>query len=193
MKRYTCTGHNITEISFTEIDWSFFKFYTICRKIYFFTEVENKEHQHSPKQTIGSKSELNGLDITGSSLASKLIMQKNSIGPDKMNQILEEYRKGSRPYVLKPKYTSPTSLPLYFYFGYQLLQELEAMKQSGHVSLECIAKMRYQMYFICHFSQKPKAIYFFKSPEWLTWPSLWIDINRRPSFVVSQHLLLKNY
>lgn len=84
-------------------------------------------------------------------------MPKNLIGPDTMDQILEEYKKASRPYVLKPKYTSPTSLPLYFYFGYQLLQELEAMKQSGHVSLECIATMRNQMYFICHLSPKPKA------------------------------------
>ena len=39
----------------------------------------------------------------------------------------------SIPGVLNPKFTSPTSLPLYFYFGYQLLQESDLLQKFGHV------------------------------------------------------------
>lgn len=48
-------------------------------------------------------------------------------------RLLEGYKKEFRPYVLNPKYSCPTSLPLYFYFGYQLLQETEQMKECGPV------------------------------------------------------------
>lgn len=41
----------------------------------------------------------------------------------------------SRPYVLNPKYSTPTSLPLYFYFGYQILQESNLMEACGPVRL----------------------------------------------------------
>lgn len=44
----------------------------------------------------------------------------------------------SRPYVLNPKYSTPTSLPLYFYFGYQLMQgpnSKHKIEKWGHVRI----------------------------------------------------------
>ena len=105
----------------------------------FFTAGENvsekKNQQADEKQPESSSFKV-------SSLTSELMSLKNSDKPD-INKILEEYKKESRPYVLKPKYTSPSSLPLYFYFGYQLLQEQAAMEKSGHVSDEQITQVIY--------------------------------------------------
>lgn len=47
---------------------------------------------------------------------------------------LFEELKESRPYILNPKISAPTSLPLYFFFGYQLLQESTHMDKCGPVS-----------------------------------------------------------
>lgn len=71
----------------------------------------------------------------GFSLTWKLL-QKNSICPDEaiLNQSLQELKRESRPYVLNPKYSTPTSLPLYFYFVYQLLQESKRLEECGPVS-----------------------------------------------------------
>lgn len=41
--------------------------------------------------------------------------------------------KETRPYILNPKISAPTSLPLYFFFGYQLLQESPHMEKCGPV------------------------------------------------------------
>nr|XP_022311194.1 uncharacterized protein LOC111116490 [Crassostrea virginica] len=97
---------------------------------------ENDTNQNSSKSMSRQKTlaGLNGYDLTGFSLASKLMIRSNSIGPE-INDLLEDYKKESRPYVLNPKYTSPSSLPLYFYFGYQLLQETNEMKKSGPILL----------------------------------------------------------
>ncbi|XP_078329885.1 transient receptor potential cation channel subfamily M member-like 2 [Crassostrea virginica] len=88
------------------------------------------------QKTVISMSQTNGLAIAGYSLAWKL-MRRNSIKPEEkaMNLLLEGYKRESRPYVLNPKYTSPTSLPLYFYFGYQLLLESKLMQECGHILL----------------------------------------------------------
>ncbi|XP_061190896.1 transient receptor potential cation channel subfamily M member 8-like [Saccostrea echinata] len=88
-----------------------------------------------PKTAI-PHSQKNGLAFTGSSLAWKLL-RRNSVRPEEniMNQLLGDYKEESRVYVLNPKYTSPASLPLYFYFGFQLLQESGLLKQSGHILL----------------------------------------------------------
>ncbi|XP_078329891.1 transient receptor potential cation channel subfamily M member 2-like [Crassostrea virginica] len=84
----------------------------------------------------GSSSLVNTLAIAGSSVAWKLLKRK-VIRPEvrAINQLLEGYKDESRSYVLNPKYTSPASLPLYFYFGYQLLHESKHMKASGHILL----------------------------------------------------------
>lgn len=67
-------------------------------------------------------------NMTGSTIATKF-----SCNPEIKPQSLEGYEKDFRPYVLNPKYSCPTSLPLYFYFGYQLLQEKGQMKECGPV------------------------------------------------------------
>lgn len=97
-----------------------------------------------PKTAI-PHSHTNGSTIKGSSLAWKLL-RRNSVNPeeDAINQILGGFKEGSRPYVLNPKYSTPTSLPLYFYFGYQLLQESGHMEECGpvrNVSLSWLFKM----------------------------------------------------
>lgn len=75
-------------------------------------------------------------NMTGSTIATKFSCNKK-IKP----QSLEGYEKDFRPYVLNPKYSCPTSLPLYFYFGYQLLQETEQMKECGPVRHRLINKI----------------------------------------------------
>lgn len=53
--------------------------------------------------------------------------------------MLEGSNMISRAHVLNPKYSTPTSLPLYFYFVYQILQESNKLDQLGPVSLDiCI-------------------------------------------------------
>ncbi|XP_056001806.1 uncharacterized protein LOC130048779 [Ostrea edulis] len=52
-----------------------------------------------------------------------------------VREILNGYREDFRPYVLNPKYPSPTSLPLYFYTGYQFLQETKTFMDNGHILL----------------------------------------------------------
>ena len=101
------------------------------------SKIETPETQ-SPANSLsmsGSSSLVNTLAIAGSSVAWKLLKRK-VIRPEvrAINQLLEGYKDESRSYVLNPKYTSPASLPLYFYFGYQLLHESKHMKASGHVS-----------------------------------------------------------
>ena len=83
------------------------------------------------------RSHLDSLNTTGSSITWKLL-RKNSVRPEEktMNEILEGYKKQPVPDVLNQKFTSPTSLPLYFYIGYQLLKESRLMQKCGHVSLE---------------------------------------------------------
>lgn len=69
-------------------------------------------------------------NTTGSTISKRFSFNKE----DKLtNQSLKGYEKDFRPYVLNPKYSCPTSLPLYFYFGYQLLQEKKQMKDCGPV------------------------------------------------------------
>ncbi|XP_056002346.1 transient receptor potential cation channel subfamily M member 2-like isoform X2 [Ostrea edulis] len=98
-------------------------------------EIKNLQtfsNENRPKSAF-PHSKTNGLAMTGSSVAWKLL-KRNSVRPEEtmMNQLLEDYKKESRAYVLNPKYASPTSLPLYFYFGYQLLQESKLLMDSGH-------------------------------------------------------------
>ncbi|XP_062589311.1 transient receptor potential cation channel subfamily M member-like 2 [Saccostrea cucullata] len=98
-------------------------------------QSKNVDVNMRPKTAIPN-SQKNGITITGSSLAWKLL-RRNSVRPaeDIMNQLLKDYKEGSRVYVLNPKYTSPASLPLYFYFGYQIVQESKLLKQCGNILL----------------------------------------------------------
>lgn len=71
----------------------------------------------------------------GFSLAWKLL-RRNFTSPEEkiIKKVLIGYKE-SRPYVLNPKYSTPTSLPLYFYFGYQLLQEYNKIVECGPVRM----------------------------------------------------------
>lgn len=108
-----------------------------CSRFNFSFLVEDTVKQskkNTPRaQKENQKPSIIGFDIAGAAIIWKWY-GKNSIKPELINQILEGYKHEARPYVLNPKHTSPTSLPLYFYFGYQLLQESKQMQQSGHVS-----------------------------------------------------------
>lgn len=76
-----------------------------------------------------SMNEKEDTQMKGSTIATKFSYKKIK------QQSLEGYEKDFRPYVLNPKYSCPTSLPLYFYFGYQLVQEKQQMKECGPVLL----------------------------------------------------------
>lgn len=67
----------------------------------------------------------------GNSLAGKRL-HNDVIDPDK---VLKGFQWRSRPHVFSPKLCNATTLPLYFYLGYQILQEQHLMKQCGHVLL----------------------------------------------------------
>ena len=96
-------------------------------------EKETSQLPQEPTQDKGSLDQSPG-DITGSTITWRLL-RKNSIKPEEktIHEFLEEYQKEPRPGILNPKFTSPTSLPLYFYFGYQLLQESDLLQKCGHV------------------------------------------------------------
>jgi hypothetical protein len=63
------------------------------------------------------------------------LLNQESVIPqtDQMTQVLNEYKE-SRAYAMKSTFSTPSSLPLYFYFGYQLLQESKLLQSCGHVS-----------------------------------------------------------
>lgn len=62
------------------------------------------------------------------------LLRPNSTSATFITPLLEEFKE-SRPYILNPKYSAPTSLPLYFFFGYQYLQESSnLMEECGPVS-----------------------------------------------------------
>lgn len=70
-------------------------------------------------------------------------MQRNSVSPQE--DIFKDYNMKSRTHVLNPKYSTPTSLPLYFYYVYQLLQESNSLKKYGPVSWD-ICILWYEIY-----------------------------------------------
>nr|XP_022311261.1 uncharacterized protein LOC111116555 [Crassostrea virginica] len=112
--------------------WSMEKIHTIHPK------GAGKETSQLPQESTQDKGSLDQApaNITGSTITWRLL-RKNSIKPEEktIHEFLEEYQKEPRPGILNPKFTSPTSLPLYFYFGYQLLQESDLLQKCGHVLL----------------------------------------------------------
>lgn len=66
----------------------------------------------------------------------KNILQFDLENPHKKTKLFEGLNWGTRSYVMNPKFSTSTSLPLYFYLGYQVLQENEEfMKEYGKVLL----------------------------------------------------------
>lgn len=53
---------------------------------------------------------------------------------DAIDNFLEGFKLKSRLYVFKSNFTSPMSLPLHLFCGYQLVQSADLMQQYGHVN-----------------------------------------------------------
>nr|XP_034320574.1 transient receptor potential cation channel subfamily M member 2-like isoform X2 [Crassostrea gigas] len=80
-------------------------------------------------QQRDSNSDTDVKNLKKNSIASRLL-RTNFVGPQLIPQLiipLFDEIKESRPFILNPKYSTPTSLPLYFFFGYQLLQESDQL------------------------------------------------------------------
>lgn len=86
-------------------------------------------------QQPGPKTGTDDKELKKYSLAWKLL-RTNSVDPEFIIPLFNEFKE-SRPFILNPMYSTPTSLPLYFFFGYQLLQESDLMKRCGPVSNMC--------------------------------------------------------
>nr|XP_034319165.1 transient receptor potential cation channel subfamily M member-like 2 isoform X2 [Crassostrea gigas] len=64
------------------------------------------------------------------------LLRPNSTSATFITPLLEEFKE-SRPYILNPKYSAPTSLPLYFFFGYQYLQESSNLMEECGPTVSC--------------------------------------------------------
>lgn len=98
--------------------------------------VKNKKEKPGTVST-GKEKTTDNQTIKDISLAWNFL-RKNSISPTEQTiyELLEGFKKDIRPYVLNPKFSAPTSLPLYFFFGYQLFQESESLERCGPVRLK---------------------------------------------------------
>lgn len=92
-------------------------------------------------------------------------MRTDSVDLEFIIPLFNEFKE-SRPFILNPMYSTPTSLPLYFFFGYQLLQESDLMKRCGPVSnmFCCIFK--------CVFNSIIHFYYFFLNLNTLYCPDI---------------------
>lgn len=64
------------------------------------------------------------------------IGKKNIVSPEPKKK--DGHQEGPiefRQYVFNPQFSTPTSLPLSFFFGYQILHKMKEWEQRGHVSL----------------------------------------------------------
>ncbi|XP_062621660.1 transient receptor potential cation channel subfamily M member 2-like [Saccostrea cucullata] len=78
----------------------------------------------------------NGSVHIGTTVFGGQLRKSNAVMPEReeIEKLFSQHRE-SRAYVLDTKFSSPTSLPLYFYFEYQFLQELGKLKEYGHMLL----------------------------------------------------------
>lgn len=96
-----------------------------------FIHQENEKAQGIPMQNIR----------TANTTENEYFLRKtkrgiNVVSPDtEMRYDLQEGPQQFRQYVFNPQFSTPTSLPLSFFFGYQILHEMKEWKKRGHVSL----------------------------------------------------------
>lgn len=88
-----------------------------------FTEETTKEKDSADSSVVNVSS------ITGKQLKDN----SRKLEETTLKELIEKYKKQPRRNVLNPSFASPTSLPLYFYFGYQLLEESTQWQECGHV------------------------------------------------------------
>lgn len=98
-----------------------------------FVDFIMKQAQNEKRENAIRRDKTN---IKKCSLFGKLV-KRNPVNPEtNKSEPLEGFNK-VRQYVFDPKYSTPTSLPLSFFFGYQVLHESEKWDQGGdgHVSI----------------------------------------------------------
>ena len=95
--------------------------------------IELHTKQFTEENTHGKDSADNSV-INGSSITEEQL-NNNSMKLEEitLKELIEKYKKQPRRNVLNPSFTSPTSLPLYFYIGYQLLEKSSQWQECGHV------------------------------------------------------------
>lgn len=77
----------------------------------------------------------------------KTLNGKNLVSPETVMKNDHDTRStGFKQYVFNPQFSTPTSLPLSFFVGYQILHEKKEWKQHGDVSLLIICFL-----FVCLF------------------------------------------
>lgn len=82
------------------------------------------------------------VEQTATSKPIRLTMKGFSFAPKEKKRysdfewkIFDQYQTGTMyHYVLNPMYSTPTSLPLHFYFGFQMIEKYNMMEQYGPVS-----------------------------------------------------------
>lgn len=92
------------------------------------------ESEQQTKESTKKKASVAGHHITRSSITWKSL-RHNLIRPEESTiyELLEGQEKKPMSGIVNPKFMSPASLPLYFYFGFQLLQEANLLQKCGHV------------------------------------------------------------
>lgn len=99
-----------------------------------FINQESKKTPGIPVQNLKSANTTENKYFVG-----KTTRGINVVSPDtEMKYDPQEEHMEIRQYVFNPQFLTPTSLPLSFFFGYQILHEMKERKKSGHVSLVII-------------------------------------------------------
>lgn len=92
----------------------------------------------------GKKTKVNHKQVNSNGIATgkKAPLQRRNT--KSINVVIPEQEKKNDPheehiefrqYVFNPQFSTPTSLPISFFFGYQILHEMKEWEQRGHVSL----------------------------------------------------------
>lgn len=96
-----------------------------------FINQESKKTPGIPMQNLKSANTTENKYFVG-----KTTRGINVVSPDtEMKYDPQEEHMEIRQYVFNPQFLTPTSLPLSFFFGYQILHEMKERKKSGHTLL----------------------------------------------------------
>lgn len=92
--------------------------------------VIRKKSTH--RQTMGDRFRYS---LNHSKLAKNIPKASKGIKePREFRELREKLKWKTKTYILSPEFCSATSLPLYFFFGYQILQKYNIMERCGDVS-----------------------------------------------------------
>lgn len=68
------------------------------------------------------------------SILAKIPKASRGVNEPESRELREKLKWKTKTYILSPEFCSATSLPLYFFFGYKILQECNIMERCGDVS-----------------------------------------------------------